>query len=405
MSGTDAFATAEWGSRLQIRSVEIFVYKDDQHYRLSGTADTPGLIPGTDYFRPPTWRQSYSRRVESCLIKISTDNGITGWGEAQSPLLPETPASIIRHLLGPYLLGQNPLERVRIVDDAYHLNNVRGHGTGFMVDAISGIDLALWDIAGKHYGASVCELLGGPVRRRLPTYVSGLRQPTLEEQCTAARRYVDEGFAGIKLFLGYGVAEDTEVIRSVRKAVPGARLFCDLLWRYSVGEAIRIARVLESEGYEWLEAPVSHENMDGHRRLVNAVDIPIAAGEALRTPHEFQAWFESGAIEVAQPDVGRTGLTSGMKIAGMAESRSIPVAPHVGVCSGIAMAATLQFAAAIPNLSIQENQLELLHRTNRILDPPLAVEDGELLVPDGAGLGVVVDEDMVRGTSSDHFEV
>ena len=390
---------------MQIRSVDIFVYKDDQHYRLSGTEATPGLISGTDYFRPPAWRQSYSRKVESCLIKITTDSGIAGWGEAQSPLLPETPASIIRHLLGPYLLGQNPLERVRIVDDAYHLNMVRGHGTGFMVDAISGIDLALWDIAGKHYGTSVCELLGGPVRRRLPAYVSGLRQPTLNEQCTAARRFIDEGFAGIKLFLGYGVAEDSAVIRSVRKAVPEARLFCDLLWRYDVGDAIRVAHVLEGEGYEWLEAPVSHDSVDGHRRMVDKVDIPIAAGEALRTPHEFQTWFENGAIEVVQPDIGRTGITSGMKIAGLAEARNIAVAPHVGVCSGIAMAATWQFAAAIPNFSIQENQLELLRRTSRILNPPLAVEDGELLVPDLPGFGFTIDEDMVRRTSSDHFEV
>ncbi|MDE0111233.1 MAG: mandelate racemase/muconate lactonizing enzyme family protein [Albidovulum sp.] len=390
---------------MQIRSIKVFVYKDDQHYRLSGTSATPGLIPGTDYFRPPAWRQSYSRKVESCLIKITTDNGVTGWGEAQSPLLPETTASIIRHLLGPFLIGQNPLERSRIADDAYHLNNIRGHGTGFMVDAISGIDLALWDIAGKHYGASVCELLGGPFRRRLPAYVSGLRQPTIEEQCSAARRFIDEGFAGIKLFLGYGVAEDIKAIRSVRNAVPEAHLYCDLLWRYNVGDAILVARALEGEGYEWLEAPIAHENLDGYRKLVQSVDIPIASGEALRTPYEFQTWFENGAIEVAQPDVGRTGLSSGVKVASLAEARSIQVAPHVGVCSGIAMAATWQFAAAIPNFSVQENQLEILRRTNRILDPPLVVENGELLVPDAPGLGVAVDENMVLESSSDHFEV
>lgn len=390
---------------MQIRSVDIYVYKDDLHYRLSGTTATPGLIPGTDYFRPPTWRQAYSRRIESCLIKITADNGIHGWGEAQSPLLPETPASIIRHLLGPYLLGQNPLERARIIDDAYRLNNVRGHGTGFMVDAIAGIDVALWDMAGKHFGASVCELLGGPIRRRLPAYVSGLRQPTLEAQCTAASRFIEEGYAGIKLFLGYGVPEDIRTIRSVRKAVPDARLFCDLLWRYPVGEAIRIARVLEGEGYEWLEAPISPENIEGHRRMVESVDIPIAAGESIRTHHEFQAWFESGAIEIAQPDIGRTGLTSGIKIASLSEAWGIPVAPHVGVCSAVAMAATWQFAAAIPNFSIQENQLELLHRSNLILNSPLAAEDGELVVPDLPGIGIVVDEEMVRRTSTGHFAV
>lgn len=391
---------------MKITAVDIFIYKYDQHYRLRGSEETPGLIAGTDYFFEPHWRQAYSRKVESCLVRVSADSGLTGWGEAQAPLLPETPGSIIRHLAGPYLLGQNPLERARLVDELYHMNHVRGHGTGFMVDAIAAVDLALWDLAGHHYSASVAELLGGPVRRELTAYVSGLRQPTLEEQCEAARRYMDEDFAGIKLFVGRGYEGDAETIRAVRQAAgPRARLFCDFLWRYRVEEAIRLCRVLEEEGYEWVEAPIAPEDLDGHRRMVSTLDLAVAIGEALRTPYEFLPWLQKGALTVAQPDILRSGLTAGLKIAALAEAHRVPVAPHVGMCTGIGMAATWQFAAAIPNFLIQETQVELLRNANRMLSTPLVVRDGQPQVPDRPGLGVEVDEEAVRASATEHWRV
>jgi len=391
---------------MKITAVDIFIYKYDQHYRLRGSEETPGLIAGTDYFFEPHWRQAYSRRAESCLIRVSTDSGLAGWGEAQAPILPETAGSIIRHLAGPYLLGQNPLERTRLVDELYHMNHVRGHGTGFMVDAIAAVDLALWDLAGRHYSASVVDLLGGPVRRELTAYVSGLRQPTLEAQCEAARRYMSEGFAGIKLFVGRGYEGDAETIRAVRHAAgPEARLFCDFLWRYRVEEAIRLCRVLEDEGYEWVEAPIAPEDLAGHCRMVSTLELAVAIGEALRTPFEFQPWFEKGALTVAQPDIGRSGLTAGLKIAALAETHCVPVAPHVGILSGIGMAATWQFAAAIPNFLIQEAQVEQLEHANRMLSTPLRIREGRPVVPDGPGLGVEVDEEAVRASSAEHWRV
>jgi len=391
---------------MKITAVDIFIYKRDQHYRLRGLEETPGLIAGTDYFFEPNWRQAYSRRVESCLIRVSTDVGLNGWGEAQAPLLPETPGSIIRRLAGPHLIGQNPLERARLIDELYHMNYVRGHGSGFMMDAIAAVDLALWDLAGHHYSASVAQLLGGPMRRELTGYVSGLRQPTLEEQCEAARRYMDEGFAGIKLFVGQGYEGDAETIRAVRRAAgPGARLFCDFLWRYRVEEAIRLCRVLEDEGYEWVEAPIAPEDLSGHRRMVQSLDLAMAIGEALRTPYEFLPWFEKGALTVVQPDVGRSGLTAGLKIAALAEAHRVPVAPHVGVSSGVAMAATWQLAAAIPNFLIQEVQVEVLNGVNSMLTTPLEVCQGKPLVPDRPGLGVEVKEEAVRASAAGHWRV
>lgn len=392
---------------MKISRIDIHVYKYDQHYRLRGPEETPGRLPGTDYFFEPHWRQAYSRQIESCLLKITTDSGLSGWGEAQAPLLPGTTGTVVRDLFGPFLLGENPLSREVIYDRLYHMNNVRGHGGGFVVDAMAGIDMALWDIAGKHFGAPVCELLGGPFTGTLKAYVSGLRQPTVEAQLQAALAFKEQGFGGIKLFLGQGLRADTDTVRRVRDHV-GAdfSLFGDALWRYQVGDALRLGRVLEALGFQWLEAPLAPEDLAGHRELALALDLPIAVGEALRTNYEFLPWLETPrALDVVQPDVLRTGITGACKIAAAAEARRLPVAPHVGMCTGIGIAATWQFAAAIPSFLIQEFQLELTQNANRHLRTPLETKDGRLLVPSLPGLGIEVDEESIRQSTTSHWTV
>lgn len=388
---------------MRITQVDIYIYKLDQHYQLRGVQDTPGLLPGTDYFFEPHWRQAYSQKVESCLLKLTTDTGLVGWGEAQAPILPETAASVIKNLIGPFLLGKDPLRRAWIYDQLYHINNIRGHGTGFMLDAIAAADIALWDLAGKHYGSPICELMGGPFTNELTAYISGLRQPTLEEQCQAASQYMAEGYAGIKLFPGENI-ENT--IREVRKAAgPNARLYCDLLWRCRLDEALRLGRILDAEHYEFFEAPLPPEDIAGHQKLVQSLDIPIAIGEPLRTSYEFQSWFDNGALGVAQPDVVRTGLTSALKISALAEARRIPVAPHVGVCTGIGMAATWQLAASIPNFLIQEFQFELAKRANTILTTSLEWQGGKLIVPMQPGLGVEIDENALTNVIAEQWTI
>jgi len=389
-----------------IEKVDVYVVKLDQHYRLRGVDESPGRFGETDYYIEPMWRQAYSRKVESCLVKLTTESGLTGWGESQAPLLPETPATVLTNLVGPFLLGKNALRREWIYDQIYHMMNVRGHGGGFMVDALAGVDIALWDLAGKHYGAPVCELLGGPVATELPAYVSGLRQPTLEARCEAARRVVDEGYSGIKLFLGHGVEEDAHTLREIRGAVgPGVRLLCDVLWRYRLDEALRVGRVLDSEGYACLEAPLAPEDLPGHQKLVQSLDVPIAVGEPLRTAYEFLPWISQRALEIAQPDVMRTGLTGAHKVAVLCEAHRIPVAPHVGVCTPVGMAATWQFAAAIPNFWVQEHQLALANGAEEVLDTPLEVRGGKLMVPLRPGLGVSVNQSTVEDLTTHHHRV
>jgi L-alanine-DL-glutamate epimerase-like enolase superfamily enzyme len=389
---------------MKITQVEIFIYKLDQHYQVRGSEETPGLLPETDYFFEPHWRQAYSRRVESCLIKLTTDTGLHGWGEAQAPILPESPASILQHLVGPFLLGRDPLQRAVIADQLYHINNIRGHESGFTLDALAAVDIALWDIAGKHHGVPVSQLLGGPFRSELSAYISGLRQPSLDEQAVAAREYIDEGFDGIKLFIGHGLAADRETVARIRASVDAdTRLFADCLWRYRVDEAMRLGRTLDDCNYEFLEAPLSPEDLAGHRQLVQGLDLSIAVGEAMRTAWEFAPWIaEPRSLGVAQPDIVRCGITNAVKISHLCEAHRIPVAPHVGVCTGIGMAATWQYAASIPNFLIQEYQLQLCERANAILSTPLEARDGKLIVPDRPGLGVDIDEDALATVTDDH---
>jgi L-alanine-DL-glutamate epimerase-like enolase superfamily enzyme len=391
---------------LKIASVDVYTYKIDKHYRICGVEETPDLIPGTDYYFEPYWPQPYSRKMESCLIRIETDSGLVGWGEAQAPIMPEVAATIVKSLFGPYLIGQNPLANEALYHRMYNMMEIRGHGSSFIHDAMAGIDIALWDIKGKHFGVPVCELLGGPFVRQLPCYVSGLREETLALNCEAARSYKAEGFAGIKLFLGHGAQEDLSIVRAIRQAVgDDYPLYVDLMWKYDLATNKKIGRALDRLGVRWIEAPLSPYDIPAHRELAQAVEAPLAVGEPLRTPYEFQPWFSAGAVGVAQPDIVRTGITAGWKIAGLAHAFHIPAALHLGACTVIGTAATWQVAAALPNFLIQEYQKGLFEANMPMLKTPLKVQSGKLILPETPGLGIEVDEAFVRCHSSETWRI
>lgn len=380
---------------MRIATVVAHVVKAQRKYELQGRTVERPTLPGSDYMYFEPYLELYSTKTEALVVMITTDDGIVGYGEAQAPIGPEVAQAVVEHVIGPVVLGKDPLDTGVRYHEMYSSLRARGQITGFQMDAIAAIDMALWDIKGKMAGLSVAQLLGGSFRQTLPCYVSGsLLGSTTQERAKQGARFVDSGIAGIKAYLGFGLDSDEEEISALSEAVgSGCRLLADMFWRYSLPEAIKVGRMLESYGVEFMEAPMAPEDVEGHARLSAALDIAIAIGEPLRTRHQFLPWFRHHALDICQPDPMRCGISETYKIMSLAESFNTPVALHNGVVTVVGMAATWQLASVTPNFYIQEYEPHAIDTFGHWLIEPLRVEKGELVVPCGPGLGIELDEE------------
>ena len=354
------------------------------------------LPPGADdraYFLRPPYRCLYSAYFETAFVKLKTDEGLVGWGEALAPVAPEVVAVIVQQLLKPALLGQNPLDGNALWNRMYDLMRERGYYGGFMLDAISACDIALWDLRGKILRQPVYQLLGGAFRGAIPCYVSGLPKPTISERVELALSFVDRGFDAFKLAAGHGSRADALSLRALREALgERATLLLDAHWVYSLDEAIRLGKMLEELEAGFLEAPMNPEDIDSHAQLSRSIAIPVAIGEAERTRYHFRPWLMRRAAQILQPDVGRAGISEMIKIATMAEAFNVRVAPHLSVGLGGCIAASIHAAAAIPNLYLLEYQPPVFEIANSLLKAPLICRDGAYQIPREPGLGVALDE-------------
>ncbi|SDK21984.1 mandelate racemase/muconate lactonizing enzyme family protein [Streptomyces indicus] len=382
----------------QIRDVRVFVLKlPHEEAYLGRLDDGSDLTEDRGYVVREPWRSLYSARFETMLVQLVADDGTEGWGEALAPVGPEVPGQIVATLLRPALLGL-PVGAVR---PAWHrlrdLMRERGHLTGHQADALAAVDIALWDLAGRRCGLPVAELLGGAFRATLPAYVSGLPRDTDAERAALAAEWAGQGVRLIKLHLGRGVEADLATVDAVLAADARLRVAVDAHWAYGVGEAARLGRELERRGrIDFLEAPLVPEDVEGHRELQRRLDLPVAVGEALRNRYEFQDWIGRRALCLAQPDIGRTGITEALAIAEVAAAHHVPVAPHHSVGLGVATAAGLHLAAAVADLPYFEYQPTTWAVANRILRTPLTGGPGEgIALPQGPGLGIDVDTEFV----------
>jgi galactonate dehydratase len=373
---------------MSLSSVETYVirHNDQGHFDLSdeGLPDRPYQIDDFGRF--------YSRGLEGLVVRLETSDGAVAWGEAQAPAAPEAVQTIIDRLLSPFLLTRDDLDPVACRDAMVDAMAIRGHSYGFYADAVAALDIALWDLAGLRHGTSVSALLGGQRHERLPAYYSGLREPELDERISTADRVTDEGFEGVKLYLRSDPETEREHVEAIRDAIgTDPELFTDLFWAYDLPGASRLGSILESIDAGWMEAPLGPTEQAAHARLSDAVDVPVAVGESFRTAEQFDRWIDTGALSVAQPDVPRTGLTEGRRIADLANRAGVPIAPHLGGSFGIGMAATWHLSAAVDNAMIQEHQQRWYDASQAFLEG-VTVEDGEAIVPDGPGLGISVDQ-------------
>jgi galactonate dehydratase len=380
---------------VRVRAVRAFAVRIPRHGGGTGTAGSPAaLADGTGRYRFATsYRTVYSDHLETLLVKVETDAGLVGWGEAQAPVAPEITRAVIDSLLGPLLDGVDALAPEAAWEMMYSAMRVRGHTGSFLVDAIAGIDIALWDIVGKASGLPLHRLLGGPCHPVVPCYVSGLAGATLEQRIERARALAAAGASAFKVFLGSIEGACLEELDALRDAL-GAEieLYVDALWRLDAARAPRFARQLADRGVAWLEAPLAPEDVEGHARLARLVDVPLAVGENLRTRFEVLPFLRRAAAAVIQPDVARTGITEGRRIAALAGAFHAPVSPHVSIGLGPQLAAALHFAAATPNLARLEYN-PLVHEAGaQFTAGQLSGDVSGLVPPSTPGLGIEVDE-------------
>lgn len=350
----------------------------------------------------------------SLLVRIETDTGIVGWGEGGQYGPPEPPAACIHHVLAPLLLGQDPLQRTVLWERLYGLTRDFGQ-KGPYIEALSGVDIALWDIVGKVTGLSISNLLGGRFREEVRAYATGhyyrgedvydykKNLPALVEE---AKGYVKEGFTILKVKIGLlPLDEDLARMRAIRDAVgPAIKILVDANHAYNVGTAKRLCREMEAMGgILWFEEPIPPEDYEGYRLLRSETSIPIAAGECEFTRYGFRELFTRGCVDIAQPDLCASGGISEFRIIqGMASAFHIPVIPHVWG-SAVALAASLQVIATLPPFPYTalpvplENEpvIEYDRNPNPLRDSlagkPFSLHEGKLSIPDGPGIGIELD--------------
>lgn len=376
----------------RVQTFPLFLSKEDADNSYAG--DT--AVEHRGYMIRPPWRSLYSPGYETLLVKIETDDGLVGWGEALAPVAPEVAAAIVDHLLTPLILGEDP----RSVRTLWHRMSEsmreRGHLTGHQADAMAAVDIALWDLWGHATGLSVSELAGGRFTETLPTYVSGIRGIDDADRADKAAALVEAGVRRIKLHLGTDIRTDLATFDAIHAVHPDLHLALDAHWTYRLGEAKALGRELDDRRAWFFEAPLAPEDVEGHRDLAATLDTPVAIGEAMRSRFEFTDWLTRRAVGLTQPDIGRTGITEGLAIAAISDAFHAQVAPHHSAAFGIAMAAGVHVAASATSLLAFEYQPFTLPVANLILTSPLEVEpDGSFIVPTGPGLGVTVDETVI----------
>ena len=347
------------------------------------------------YFRRLPYRSLYGSSAETLLVKITTDDGLTGWGEGQSPIAPEVPQKVVEQLVAPFWIGADPFDLEVLWHRTYDGLRQRGHATSFAVDALAACNIALWDILGKATGKPVAALLGGAHRERVACYAD-VSRPTISERADRAHEWKERGFGAMKVSLGYGMDEDIASIAAVREAVGGeVKLLVDTHCRYDVPDAIRLGRAFERYGVWVFEEPTIPEDVPGQATIAKALDVAVASGEEFRTRFEFRERLVSRAADVLQPDVGRCGLSEAQRIADMAAAFGVSIAPHCGLGFGIYVAASVHLAAALPNLLTLEYGRDGLDYARELNPDAFGPEAGEYTLPDKPGLGVSVDEEAL----------
>ncbi len=362
------------------------------------------------------YSQQYYAKRTAHLVRVETDAGVTGWGECFGPgNIALANKAIVERVIQPMMLGEDPLDRDVLWHRAYNL--MRDHGQkGMPLQSLSGVDIALWDIAGKVAGLPIHKLIGGAQRTQVPVYGYGmmLKRESLEDHLA---RFADEaaairdmGFVATKMKVGLGAKQDVKLAEVVRRGVGDDFDFMvDANHCYTTSDAFYVGRALEDLKPYWFEEPVAPEDQDGYAELKAGLKINISGGEAEFTRWGWRTLLERRCLDIAQPEVcALGGISEYQRVLALCHSHFTPVINHVWG-SAVAVATNLQLLAAMPplpgGLFPREPMLEFDTTENRFRDhlliEPLDIQSqvkqsgGTVAIPTGPGLGIAPDERFI----------
>lgn len=368
------------------------------------------------------YSQQYYTRRTAHLVEVETDEGITGWGECFGPgNIALANKGIVEKVIQPIVLGMDPLDRDVIWHKLYNL--MRDHGQkGMPLQSLSGVDIALWDIAGKISNRPIHKLIGGAHRRHVQAYGYGMMLKR-EDVASQVSRFTEEaaaikemGFVATKMKVGLGPKDDVKLCEAVRNGVGDDFDFMvDANHCYTTSDAFYVGSALEELGAYWFEEPVAPEDLDGYSELRAGLKINISGGEAEFNRWGWRAILENRGLDIAQPEVCTLGgITEYIRVLALCHAHHTPVINHVWG-SAIAVATNLQLLAAMPSipggLFPREPWLEFDTTDNKFRDDmliePLDIQKqvktngGFVAVPGGPGLGVEPDRDFLSRFSID----
>jgi len=354
---------------------------------------------------PFAYSQAWYESRGALLVEVVGEDGTSGWGDAFGP--PRLTGPVV-DFYKPLLVGADALATELLWQTLY--NRLRDHGQkGLAIEALSAIDIALWDLKGRHLGLPIHRLLGGPLRERVQAYATGFYRKRdgdpLQYLVAEAEERVAAGFSAIKLKLGFGINEDVRLCQAVRKAIGDEiGIMVDANHAYDAPAAIQLGMRIEELDIGWFEEPVPPEDLGGYREVKAALRIPIAGGEAEFTRWGFRPLLVERAIDILQADTcAAGGISECKKIADMANAFGIRVNPHVWG-TGVALAASLQLIAALPHNPPALHPVEPLLEFDQsehpirmaVIEEPIIQRAGWVDVPKQPGLGIEIDRQAVE---------
>ncbi|WP_040978399.1 mandelate racemase/muconate lactonizing enzyme family protein [Oceanobacillus jeddahense] len=366
---------------------------------------------------PFSFSQGWVTKRSTVIIEIETNEGITGWGESLCHGLqpPEIAASFVNNCFKPLLLGRDPFDVEVLWEEMY--NTTRPFGGGAAVNAISGVDIALWDVIGRVLNKPVSKLIGGTFRNEIKPYATGFYRKEGRSYPKAgveeAKEHLSKGFDAFKLKTGFGVDDDIEYVTAIREAVgKKPKIMLDANCAYNSSQARRLLLELESADIFFFEEPLAPEDMEGYKEIKNLTKTYVAAGENLFGKIGYRHWISRKALDIIQPDLCSSGgFTECKKIAALAQAWNMSVVPHVWG-SGIGLAASMQYIASLPSAPLSLNAGEIYLEYDQSDHPfredlifnAIQMENGKVNISQNPGIGVEVNRDIIEEYKVDVFK-